>query len=1248
VSKDRESRFERVVPQHLSYPEQLPVVARKDEILRAIAENQVVVVAGETGSGKTTQLPKICLELGRGRDKRIGHTQPRRIAARAVSSRIAQELGTEVGGLVGYQVRFNDQVSEQTAVKVMTDGILLTELTRDRQLNAYDTLIIDEAHERSLNIDFILGYLKRLLPKRPDLKVIITSATIDVERFSKHFNDAPIIEVSGRTYPVDVHYLDAVEDRDRGVQRQVAELVDEIEAQKYGPRGDVLIFCPGERQIRDLAKTLRGRDRIQILPLYARLSNAEQNRVFSRSGSGMRVVLATNVAETSLTVPGIRYVIDPGDARVSRYSHRSGLQRLPIEPISQASANQRKGRCGRVAEGVCFRLYSEQDFLSRPEFTDAEILRTNLASVILRMLELGLGDVRQFPFVDPPETKMVRDGFRLLTELGAVGTDAKLTHLGRAMAKLPVDPKLSRILLDAASRDCLHEALVIVSALSVQDPRERPQEKRAQADQQHARFNNAKSDFVAWVNLWQYVEEQRQALSQNQLRKLCEREFLSYLRIREWREVHHQLVLSCRQMKFSITSGKADDDRYEAIHRALLTGLLGNIAQQDEGRKFNAARNRKAQIFPASGQYKKPPKWLVAAELVETSQVFARQCAAIEPAWLLDTNPDLLKRHHYEPAWSARSGRVMAKERVSLFGLTISDGQRVHYAGIDQKTSRQIMIRDGLVSGNVRKPPEFLTHNLKLVADVMELESRTRRRDLLVDEESMVRFYEERLPADCASGVALDKWLRRDESASTRLKMKREQVLTRDPGDEVEDQFPKTLQVGEVCFDLSYQFEPGGNRDGVTVTIPRALMNRAPRYRFEWLVPGLLREKLIAMIKGLPKALRKQLVPAPDVADALLDRLALGNEPLAQALSRELKSLRGVSVSLDDWSQVVIEPYYQMNIRVVDDRKKLLAEGRDLSSLIAEFRSDSPVEIVTTKNNLERVNVTRWDFQALPKEWRGKSAGAEVMAYPAVIKEGSGQLSVRLLDYASEATRQHRLGVAGLLLQGDLKTAKYLKKQLFTDNAAKLALAGAQLERDSLVDALIEGGLWQLLEDIALPRSPDTFSQVQHQVTANWVPHVLEMGNHLTLAVKTAAGVRSVLTKYQPKEFSASRLDMEQQMAGLFDAKALLETPAEWLSYYPRYLKAVLNRAERLSAQGGKDEKSMSLLQPQLDRLAKGQNDYPGLEVLSREAVRFRWMLEEFRVSLFAQQLGTKLPVSAKRLDQQWQSVEQWMTNNPR
>ena len=590
----------------------------------------------------------------------------------------------------------------------------------------------------------------------------------------------------------------------------------------------------------------------------------------------------------------------------------------------------------------------------------------------------------------------------------------------------------------------------------------------------------------------------------------------------------------------------------------------------------------------------------------------------------------------------------MAKERVSLFGLTVSDGQRVHYASIDQKTSREIMIRDGLVSNNFRQAPGFLKHNQTLVSEVMALESRVRRRDLLVDDESMVRFYDERLPEDCASAVALDKWLRRDGTADSSLRMKREQVLTRDPGGEVEAQFPKTLDSKGVSFQLVYQFEPGGQQDGVSVIIPRALLNRAPRYLFEWLVPGLLRDKLIALIKALPKPLRKQLVPAPDVADALLERLITNDEPLSQALSREIKVLRGVSVSLRDWEQVALEPFYQMNIRVVDDRKKVLAEGRDLKTLVAQFRTESPVEVVTTRNNLERVNVTRWDFQTLPTEWRGKSAGTEVLAYPAVIKEGSGQLAIRLLDYPSEADRQHRLGVAGLLLQSDLKTAKYLKKKLFVDNAATLSLAGARLEREPLIDALIEGGLWRLLEGRALPRSPEQFAEAQRVVTAQWVPHVLEMGNHLMVAVKTAAQASATLARYKVSEYAASRADMTAQLQALFEAKRLVETPTQYLSYYPRYLKALLNRAERLSAQGSKDEKSMAMLALQLERLAKGRRDYPGLEVLSPEAVQFRWMLEEFRVSLFAQQLGTKLPVSAKRLDQQWQSVEQWMTNNPR
>jgi ATP-dependent helicase HrpA len=1216
--------------------------------MRAIAANQVVIVAGETGSGKTTQLPKMCLELGRGSNARIGHTQPRRLAARAVATRIAEELKTDLGSLVGYQVRFTDDVTDATAVKLMTDGILLAELTHDRDLKAYDTLIIDEAHERSLNIDFILGYLKRLLPRRPDLKVVITSATIDVERFAAHFNDAPIIEVSGRTYPVDVHYLDSPDESDRDTQRQIVDVVSDIESGRYGPRGDVLVFLPGERQIRDCAKELRFNDRISVLPLYARLSQAEQNRVFSQSGAGMRVVLATNVAETSLTVPGIRYVIDPGEARVSRYSYRSGLQRLPIESISQASANQRKGRCGRVADGVCIRLYSEQDFLGRPEFTDAEILRTNLASVILRMMELKLGDIRQFPFIDPPDPKMIRDGYRLLNDLAAVDSKQRLTKIGRSMARLPIDPKLARILIDSRARNCLDEVLVIVSGLAVQDPRERPADKRAQADQQHARFNHPRSDFFSWLNLWYYTEEQRQALSQNQFRKLCQREYLSYLKIREWREVHGQLVVACRQMNMRVKTPSSGDDAYDAIHQALLSGFVANIAQQDEGRRFNAGRNRKAHIFPGSSQAKKPPKWLVASELVETSQVFARQCGAIEPEWLLDTNPDLLKRHHYEPAWQMRSGRVMAKERVTLMGLTISDGRRIHFGEVDASGARMIFIRDGLVPGHINRPPTFLKRNLSVIREVTELESRTRRKDLLVDEESLVRFYDERLPPMVMDMVSLDQSLRANDALEPLLALERKHVLVRDPGGEVESQFPKRLIWQGVDYRLHYQFEPGGNRDGVSVVIPRALLNRVPRYRFEWLVPGMLRDKCIALIRGLPKQLRKQLVPAPDVVDQVLESLSPADEPLFLMLSRELKRQRGVQVSQLDWQQVTIEPFYLMNFQVVDDRGKRLAEGRDLAALITEFRTESSVDVVATKNTLERVNVTRWNFGELPEQWQGKSAGANVVAYPALIPEAPGQLSIRLLDYPAEAARQHRLGIAQLIHRSDLKTAKYLKKRLFRDNASMLAFAGAQIDRDVLIDALVVGGLWQLLDGEVLPRDEVTFKVLERRLLGEWVPHVMNLAPQIESAIHSVADTRKVLSKYDSKLFLGARDDIERQIGALFSEETLAETPHNWLSQYGRFCKAIAHRVERLAAQGGKDDKSLGMLQPQCQRLREAEDRYPNLCALSPPASQFRWMLEEFRVSLFAQQLGTKLPVSAKRLDQQWQAVEAWMTENPR
>ncbi|NND69888.1 MAG: ATP-dependent RNA helicase HrpA, partial [Halioglobus sp.] len=836
----------------ITYPADLPIAERREEIAAAIAGHQVVIVAGETGSGKTTQLPKICLELGRGTRGRIGHTQPRRLAARTVAGRIASELGTELGQLVGYQVRFHDQVSEDSAIKLMTDGILLAEIERDRNLQQYDTLIIDEAHERSLNIDFLLGYLKRLLPRRPDLKVIVTSATIDVVGFSRHFNDAPVVEVSGRSYPVETLYEPPVaEDGERW--SQVVRLVEDIESGRYGPRGDVLVFLPGEREIRELALLLRRLAGPEVLPLYARLGQAEQNRVFEgRGSSSLRVVLATNVAETSLTVPGIRYVIDPGEARLSRYSYRSKLQRLPVEPVSQASADQRRGRCGRVGPGVCIRLYSEEDYLSRPEYTEPEIQRTNLAAVILQALQLRLGDIGEFPFLNPPDVRLVRDGFRLLTELGAVTEAGKLTSLGRRMSRLPVDPRLGRMILAGAELGCLAEILVIASALSVQDPRERPPEKRTQADQSHARFRHERSDFMAWLNLWRYFEEQRQALSQNKLRKLCQREFLSYRRMREWRDIHTQLTIACRQQKLQPPAQLPPEENYAAVHRALLSGLLGHIARHQEGREYQGARERKLQVFPGSSQASRKPKWIVAAEIVETSRVFAREVAAIEPRWVLDLEPAQLKRHYSEPHWRSRRGQVVALERTTLYGLTLAEKRPVHYGPLAPAESRELMIREGLIPGSYHQHPAFLKHNRRLVRDIEDMESRSRRRDLLVDEQALFTFYDERLPEDIFTASRLAAWLKKNAGAEKALYMSREDLLARDPGAALGGQFPDVLEWRDMRFRLSYAFEPGGVGDGVSVTVPVALLNRVPRYRFDWLVPGLLREKCIALVKALP------------------------------------------------------------------------------------------------------------------------------------------------------------------------------------------------------------------------------------------------------------------------------------------------------------------------------------------------------------------------------------------------------------
>lgn len=1233
----------------ISFPADLPIAEKREDIARAISQHQVVIIAGETGSGKTTQLPKICLELGRGRDKLIGHTQPRRLAARTVAQRIAQELNTSLGELVGYQVRFTDKVSDGTAIKLMTDGILLAEIQHDRLLRKYDTLIIDEAHERSLNIDFLLGYLKRLLPRRPDLKVVITSATIDLESFSKHFDDAPVIEVSGRTYPVDTHYIDSQEDADEGGQSRVAALVDDIEAGRFGPRGDVLVFLPGERDIRELARQLRHNAALDVLPLYARLSQAEQNRVFGTgSRRGTRVVLATNVAETSLTVPGIRYVIDPGTARISRYSFRTKMQRLPIEPVSQASANQRQGRCGRIAAGVCLRLYSEADFNLRPAFTDPEIMRTNLAAVVLKMLTLGLGEVEDFPFINPPDPRMVRDGYKLLEELGAVTRAGKLTGIGRNMARLPVDPRLARMVLAGAEAGCLEEVLVITSALTVQDPRERPADKQQQADQAHGRFRHPRSDFMAWLNLWRYYEEQRQALSGNQLGKLCKREFLSYMRMREWRDIHTQLCIACRSQQIRPRPSLPEEENYQGVHTALLSGLLGNIAQLDEGREYLGSRNRKMQIFPGSSQARKKPKWLVAGEIVETSRVFAREVGAIDPEWAIGINPDLLKRQYYQPRWQPRSGRVMAYERIILYGLTLADKRSVHYGPIAPQESRELLIRDGLVACNMRPFPPFLKHNQRLVRELEELESRTRRRDILVDEQVLFEFYDERLPADNYTAGRLQSWLKGNPQEAAGLRMNREHLLARDPGAAVADQFPDQLDWEDMRFKLSYQFEPGGAADGVSVTVPVALLNRVPRHLFDWLVPGLLREKCIQLVKSLPKDKRKQLVPVPDHVDRALADLRPDNVDLLQALAGRLGAGGGVKLMSHDWALGKLDDYYRMNVRVVDADGRLLAQGRDLAELVTRFRSDTRQSISTDRGDSPaRQGISRWDFEEIPTEWRFRQAGVDIVSYPALADEGE-TVAVVLCDYAGEARQRHRLGVLRLLRLHSAQQVKYLRKQLLRGNEFSLVLAAAGLERLPLLEDLVDACYLQAMAvDEGAPFTRVAFQQMLERGKSEVVGQANELERVLLNSLRVLADLRRRLAGLETGRWADTREDVETQLRRLLVPGFQRDTPWQWLSQYPRYMKALLTRVERLSGQYAKDQAHTALLQELGEPLWQAVQERPGLMLLSGEALQYRWMLEELRVSLFAQSLGTRQAVSAKRLQEQWRLVASWLAKTP-
>lgn len=1235
------------------YDDSLPIAAKRDEIKKLVAENQVVIIAGETGSGKTTQLPKICLELGRGQFGLIAHTQPRRIAARSVASRVAEELGTPLGALVGYQVRFEDQSDANTLVKLMTDGILLAETQHDRFLERYDTIIVDEAHERSLNIDFLLGYLKTLLPRRPDLKVIITSATIDLERFSKHFDDAPIIEVSGRTFPVETWYRPLTSEQDEEgnrveddltVDQAILATLDEIAAHERsvgkGP-GDVLVFLPGEREIRDAAEVLRKAQlrHTEILPLYARLSPAEQQRIF-QSHPGRRVVLATNVAETSLTVPGIRYVIDSGTARISRYSYRAKVQRLPVEAVSQASANQRKGRCGRVEPGICVRLYSEEDFNARPAFTDPEILRTNLAAVILQMLHLRLGEIDAFPFIEPPDGKAISDGFNLLQELSAVNRENQLTPLGRQLARLPVDPRLGRMLLEGAKQGSLQEVLIVASALSVQDPRERPPERQQAADQAHAQWKDADSDFAALVNLWRGFEEQRQELTSSPLRNWCRKNFLNYLRLREWRDAHRQLGLICRDLQLGINKEPADFPR---LHKAILSGLLSQIGQKTEEGDYLGARQRRFWVHPSSGIGKKRPQWIMAAELVETTKLYARMVAKIDSDWIEPLAGHLLKKNHFEPHWEKKRGQVVAFEQVTLYGLIVVGRRPVHYGPIDPQASRELFIREGLVGGEINSRAKCLAANRKLLEELDELEAKARRRDILADEETLYGFYEARLPAEIHQTATFDSWYRVNSQKDPQLLiMRAEDVLAREASEVTAAQYPDTLRLGDLKLSLSYHFEPNHARDGVTVRVPAPLLPSLPGERLEWLVPGLLEAKCIALVRNLPKALRKNFVPVPDFVKAALARMTFAEGSLPQALGRELLRMTGARVSDEAWAEAAeqVENHLKMNIEVVDGQGKFLGEGRDLAELTARFAAASQAALAVPQSEKTQKPVEAKGFGKVEQTAQQKIAGLSMTVYPALVEEG-GTVKEGRFSTQAEATFQHRRALQRLLLQQLAEPAKFLRGKL--PGLTELGLLYRELGRvESLVEDILLASLDScVLEgESALPRDGAALASLAERKRGDWTGHAERLARLVLEILKLWHGLQKRFKGKIDLAQAVALNDIKQQLGNLVYPGFVRETPGLWLKELPRYLKAIELRLEKLGAQVQKDRVWSGEL-GNLWAQYKARADKHAQEGKRDEQLQvYRWWLEEYRVSLFAQQLGTKVPISDKRLGKQWSQVE--------
>jgi ATP-dependent helicase HrpA len=1268
------------IPPVIYFPPELPVSQRREDIARAIAENQVVIVAGETGSGKTTQLPKICLELGR---QSIGHTQPRRIAARTIAERIAEELGAELGGLVGYQVRFTDRVGADTRIKLMTDGILLNEIHRDRLLKKYDTIIIDEAHERSLTIDFLLGYLKQLLPQRPDLKVIITSATIDPESFSRHFGGAPIVEVSGRTYPVEIRYrpLGEVAETDEGdylddgpstssgtgsgtgsgdYLEGITAALDELSREAPG---DVLVFLSGESEIRDAEDAIKGRKlaNTEVLPLYGRLSSADQHRVFQPAttpGTRRRIVLATNVAETSLTVPGIRYVIDAGTARISRYSTRAKIQRLPIEAISQASANQRSGRSGRTSDGIAIRLYSEEDFLRRPEYTEPEILRTNLAAVILQMISLGLGDIEAFPFLQPPDSRGIKDGLDLLAELGAVETRSlslskgsksgqpTITKIGRQLTQLPVDPRLARMIVESGKHGVTREVLAITAGLTIQDPRERPLDKRAQADQQHARFVDPTSDFLTLLNLWNYLKQQEKQLSGNQFRRLCKAEYLNFLRIREWADLYRQLSRAAKQLRLTVGDSRVNGD---GVHKSLLAGLLSQLGIRDSlKRDYLGARQVRFSLFPGSALFKKQPAAVMSAELVETSRLFARMNAAIDPAWAEPIAGDLAKRSYGEPHWEKRQGSAVAIERVTLYGVPIVVNRRVQFARIDLPWARELFIRHALVDGEWdsdridKRLTAFDRDNRALRAELELLEERTRRRDILYDDEAIFDFYNARIPPDVATTRGFEAWWRTERKTHPDLLTMTRETLAADAEIET-DAFPSVWHQDEQTLELSYRFEPGADDDGVTVRVPLALLASLKPVGFDWLVPGLREELVTALLKTLPKAIRRNVVPAADWARRLITELPttvpaeLEQTRLVEYLSATIQRLTYTPVEPGDFEVGRLPAHLRMTFAVIGDKGAEVARSQDLESLQQKLKTRGREAVArvsaSTPHAIERSGITSWDFDELPRVVDTRQGGTTIRAYPALV-DHAASVSITVMSTAADQARETPAGVRRLVLLATPSPLSYVREHLSQQEKLLLATSPYQNSQalfDDCLVACVDAGIRARASDGLIWNRAD-FEAARLDVSAGLMDALYSTVATVSRVLEAARDADRAIRGATSMSLVPALTDAREQLAGLVFPGFVSSTGIAQLRHVPRYLAAITSRIEKLPTELARDRTWMTTVQASIASYIAAGGRIPLEPNTPDNLVRVRWMLEELRVSLFAQHLGTAETVSPQRI----------------